>query len=121
MDEKKKSKLSVWALLFFIALIAICVMGIFLYKLSAEKNIEVERTESLNKQITHLQSRAEVLENTLNQISALINDVMTNSGDQVEEVQEPTEEVAETVNEIIEDENVEEENLGMESEETEQV
>lgn len=123
MSENTKSKMNVWAVLFVIALIVICGMGIYIYKISAEKQIEIDKTESLNNQITHLQARSDILEDTLNKISVMINEVMTNP---TENTQEPVQEISgeesgeEVVVEPVEsgnvEENVEIENSGEEVE-----
>lgn len=122
MSENTKSKMNVWAVLLVIALIVICGMGIYIYKISAEKQIEIDKTESLNNQITHLQARSEILEDTLNKISVMIDEVMTNP---TENTQEPVQEISgeESGEEVVEpvesgnvEENVEIENSGEEVE-----
>ena len=43
MEEKKNSKNSILVVLLGIALIAIIIMGVFIYKLTNERNIEIQR------------------------------------------------------------------------------
>ena len=88
-EDKKKGKFNVTALLLCIALVVICIMGIYIYQLSVEKAIVTRRAESLNTQIANLEGRSKYLEGVLDQISSLVDEAMgraeKDSGDSVAE------------------------------------
>lgn len=68
MEEKKSSKSSILVVILGIALIAIIIMGVFIYKLTNERNIEIQRA-------TDLQAEANDLNNTVSELQAKIDKV----------------------------------------------
>ena len=67
MEEKKVTKISLSTFLLILAIIAIIVMGIFIYKLNNDKTIEIQKStelqakvNSLNRIVSELQEKNDV-------------------------------------------------------------
>lgn len=56
MKDNNGKKINVITVLFIISLIAIIIMGVFIYKISNEKNLEAKKTIELQAQIDNLTS-----------------------------------------------------------------
>lgn len=69
MNEKKEIKISLSAIIIIIAVILICIMGVFLYKLNDEKITEEEKNEGLNNEIAALKNETSK-ESTTNETSS---------------------------------------------------
>ena len=74
MEEKNTTKISLSTFLLIIAIIAIIVMGIFIYKLNNEKNIETQKSADLQAQVSSLNSTINSLQSKINTISETVND-----------------------------------------------
>lgn len=73
MEEKKTIKISVSTFFLIIAIIAICVMGFFIYKLNNDKLIEQRKSSELQSQVTSLNGNVNELQGKINSISSTIN------------------------------------------------
>lgn len=73
MEEKKTIKISVSTFFLIIAIIAICVMGFFIYKLNNDKLIEQRKSSELQSQVTSLNGTVSELQGKINSISSTIN------------------------------------------------
>lgn len=69
--EEKKINLS--TALIIIALVVMIVMGIFIYKINNEKNIEVQKNADLQQQVSSLNNTINSLQEKLNTISETVN------------------------------------------------
>ena len=69
MEEKKATKISLSTFLLFIAIIAIIVMGVFIYKLNNEKTIETQKSIKLQSQVNGLKETVSDLQGKINGIS----------------------------------------------------
>ena len=47
MKENENGSINIMSLLLFIALVIIVIMGVFMFKISNEKDIEVKKSEAL--------------------------------------------------------------------------
>ena len=74
MEEKNTTKISLSTFLLIIAIIAIIVMGIFIYKLNNEKTIETQKSADLQAQVSSLNSTVNNLQSKINTISETVND-----------------------------------------------
>lgn len=72
--EKENKNGSASTLLLVIAIIVIAVMGVYIYKLNNEKNEEIQKSESLQTQVSSLNSTVSELQGKLDTISETIND-----------------------------------------------
>jgi len=73
MEEKKASKISLSTIFLIIAIIAIIVMGLFLYKLNNDKASEIQKSAELQSQINSLNETVSDLQGKLDIISETIN------------------------------------------------
>lgn len=69
MEEKKTTKISLSTFFLIIAIIAICVMGFFIYKLNDDKTKATEQVSELNNQITSLENSVSSLQGKIDTIS----------------------------------------------------
>ncbi len=69
MEEKKTTKISLSTFFLILAIIAICVMGFFIYKLNDDKTKESEKVSELNKQITSFENTVNSLQEKIDTIS----------------------------------------------------
>jgi len=74
MKEKNDTKISLSTFLLIIAIIAIIVMGVFIYKLNNEKNIEIQKSADLQTQVSSLNNTVNSLQSKINTISETVND-----------------------------------------------
>lgn len=73
MEEKKTTKISLSTFLLILALIIIIVMGIFIFRLNNEKNIEIQKTTELQAQVNSSNGSLGDLQEKINTISATVN------------------------------------------------
>lgn len=73
MEEKKAKKISISTIFLILAIIAMIVMGIFIYKLNNEKTSEIQKStelqelvNSLNETVSDLQGKIDSISNTIN-------------------------------------------------------
>ena len=77
MKEKDAIKISLSTYLLVIAIFAIIVMGVFIYKLNNDKNIEIKKSADLQAQVSNLSSTASNLQSKINTISETVNSPST--------------------------------------------
>ena len=77
MEEKKGNKLLAFFLI--IAIIAICIMGYFIYKLNTEKSAEIQKSTDLQSQVNSLNDTVSNLQTKINTINETINDNTINT------------------------------------------
>ena len=80
MEEKKVVHAGITGCLLVIAIIAVALEGVFIWKLNSEKKDDVKKFESyqqeinnLSKKNSELQNQIAELQNTLNKISGIVN------------------------------------------------
>ena len=73
MEEKNVTKISLSTFLLIIAIIAIIVMGVFIYKINNEKTLASNKIKELNYQINNLQTTIESLQGKIENVSNIIN------------------------------------------------
>ena len=69
MEEKKSIKVSLSTFFLIVAIIAIGVMGYFIYKLNDDKTKETEKVSELNNQVTSLENQVDSLKEKIDTIS----------------------------------------------------
>lgn len=67
--ENETKKISLSTFLLILAVIIIAIMGVFIFKLNNEKNIEIQKTTELQAQLNNLSSTVSNLQNKINTIS----------------------------------------------------
>lgn len=77
MEEKNVIKVSVSSLLLFIAVVIIVIMGIFIFKLNKENDIETQKANELKTQVGILNNTVDNLQGKLNTISETVNSTTT--------------------------------------------
>lgn len=73
MEEKKITKISLSTFFLILAIIAIVVMGVVIYKLNNEKTVEVQKTTELQAQVNSLNGTISDLKGKITTISEIIN------------------------------------------------
>ena len=73
MDEKNVTKISLSTFFLILAIIALIVMGVFIYKLNNEKTIETQKSANLQEQFNSLNGALSDLQEKINSISNTIN------------------------------------------------
>ena len=73
MEEKNVAKISLSTFLLILAIIAIIVMGIFIYKLNNDKAAEIQKSTELQAQVNNLNGTVSDLQGKINNISETIN------------------------------------------------
>ena len=73
MEEKNVTKISLSTFLLIIAIIAIIVMGIFIYKLNNDKTAEIQKSTELQSQVNSLNGTVSDLQEKINKVSETIN------------------------------------------------
>ena len=69
MEEKKTTKISLSTFFLILAIIAICVMGFFIYKLNDDKTKATEKVSELNNQVAKLENSMDNSQEKVNKIS----------------------------------------------------
>ena len=75
MEEKKTIKISMSTFFLIIAIIAICVMGFFIYKLNDEKNTATEQLTTLNSKSANTENKKSITEDNTNKTSNTQNSI----------------------------------------------
>ena len=73
MEEKKATKISLSTFLLIIAIIALIIMGVFIYKLNIDKTTEIQKSSELQNQVNSLSGTVNDLQGKINSISETIN------------------------------------------------
>lgn len=73
MEEKNVTKISLSTFFLILAIIAIIVMGIFIYKLNNDKTAEIQKSTELQAQVDSLNRTVSDLNGKMNAISETIN------------------------------------------------
>ena len=73
MEEKNTTKISLSTFLLIIAIIAIVIMGVFIYKLNKDKTAEIQKSTELQSQVNSLNGTVSDLQGKINNISKTIN------------------------------------------------
>ena len=73
MEEKNVTKISLSTFFLILAIIAIIVMGIFIYKLNNDKTAEIQKSTELQSQLNSLNGTVSDLQGKINSISNTIN------------------------------------------------
>lgn len=73
MEEKNVTKISLSTFFLILAIIAIIVMGVFIYKLNNDKTAEVQKSTELQAQVNSLNGTVRDLQGKINNISETIN------------------------------------------------
>lgn len=73
MEEKNVSKISLSTFFLILAIIAIIVMGIFIYKLNKDKTAEIQKSTELQSQVNSLNGTVSDLQGKIDNISNTIN------------------------------------------------
>lgn len=73
MEEKNITKISLSTFLLIIAIIAIIVMGIFIYKLNNDKTTEIQKSTELQSQVSSLSGTVNNLQGKIDNISNITN------------------------------------------------
>jgi len=73
MKENENGSINIMSLLLIIALVIIVIMGVCMFKLSNEKQIEVQKSESLQAEVNSLKNNINDLQGKIDTISATIN------------------------------------------------
>lgn len=85
MEEKNVTKISLSTFLLIIAIIAIIVMGIFIYKLNNDKTTAIQKSYELQSQVNNLNGTIGDLQVKSNNISEIANDEKANTSEKNEE------------------------------------
>ena len=78
MEEKNVTKINLSTFFLILAIIAIIVMGVFIYKLSNDKTAEIQKSTELQSQVNSLNGTVSDLQGKINSISQTINSNTSN-------------------------------------------
>ena len=78
MEEKNVTKISLSTFFLILAIIAIIVMGIFIYKLNNDKTAEIQKSTELQSQVNNLNGTVSDLQGKINSISQTISSNTSN-------------------------------------------
>ena len=73
MEEKKVTKISLSTFFLILAIIAIIVMGIFIYKLNNDKTVEIQKSTELQAKVNSLNGTVSNLQEKINKLSETVN------------------------------------------------
>lgn len=73
MEEKKVTKISLSTFFLILAIIAIIVMGIFIYKLNNDKTVEIQKSTELQAKVNSLNGTVSELQEKINKVSETVN------------------------------------------------
>lgn len=73
MEEKNTTKISISTFFLILAIIAIIVMGVFIYKLNNDKKAEIQKSDELQTQVNTLNGTVSNLQGKIESISRTIN------------------------------------------------
>ena len=89
MEEKNVTKISLSTFFLILAIIAIIVMGVFIYKLNNDKTAEIQKSTDLQAQVNSLNGTVSDLQGKINSISETIQDKSTTSDTPKNEINNP--------------------------------
>ncbi len=75
MEEKESTKVSLSTFLLVLAVLAIIMMGLFIYKLNVEKTAEIKKSTELQTQVNNLNTTINTLNGTINDLQGKINSI----------------------------------------------
>lgn len=78
MEEKNNKKTGILIFLLVIALIALAVMGVFIYKLNNDKKAEIQKSTELQGKVDDLNNTVSDLQGKINTISETLNNDNSN-------------------------------------------
>lgn len=73
MEEKNVTKISLSTFFLILAIIAIIIMGIFIYKLSNDKTTEIQKSTELQAQLNVLNGTVNELQDKINKVSETVS------------------------------------------------
>ena len=73
MEEKNATKISLSTFFLILSIIAIIIMGIFIYKLNNDKTTEIQKSTELQAQVNSLNGTVSDLQGKIDNISKTIN------------------------------------------------
>lgn len=73
MEEKNVTKISLSTFFLILAIIAIIIMGVFIYKLNNDKTAEIQKSTELQLQVNSLNGTVSDLQGKINKVSETIN------------------------------------------------
>lgn len=73
MEEKKVTKISLSTFFLILAIIAIIVIGIFIYKLNNDKTVEIQKSTELQAKVNSLNRTVSKLQKKINKVSETVN------------------------------------------------
>ena len=97
MEEKNVIKISLSTILLIFAIIIIAIMWGVIFKLSSEKNVEIQRATELETQVMNLNSTVNNLQEKINKVSETINSENTTNVEKNYVVEHPTNNESTTV------------------------
>ena len=83
MEEKNVTKISLSTFLLILAIIAIAVMGIVIYKLNNDKTAEIQKSTELQSQVNSLSSTVNDLQSKIDKVSETVNSSSSSSNNKV--------------------------------------
>lgn len=83
MEEKKVTKISLPTFFLILAIIAIIIMGVFMYKLNNDKIEEIQKSTELQAQVNNLNGTIIDLQGKINTISETINSNNSNENNTI--------------------------------------
>ena len=101
MEEKKVTKISLSTFFLILAIIAIIIMGFFIYKINNDKNAEIKKSTELQSQVNDLNGTVSNLQGKIDSISETIN---PNSSSKTENLKNSNE--TSSKNETLEEANI---------------
>ena len=87
MKEKNVTKISLSTFLLIIAIVAIILMGLLIYKLNTDKTAEIQKSTEFQSQVISLNKTVTDLQEKMNSISDIANNANSNTTEKNEEKQ----------------------------------
>ncbi len=89
MEDKKTTKISLSTFFLILAIIAIILMGVYIYKLNNDKTAEIQKSTELKAQVNNLNGTVSQLQGKLDSISnTLVSNTSTTSNNSSKELTE---------------------------------
>lgn len=85
MEEKKVTKISLSTFLLMLAIIAIIVMGIFIYKINNDKTTKINEAIKLQSQVNNLNVTVSELQEKINKVSETVSTENTPKGNSADD------------------------------------
>ena len=88
MEDKKTTKISLSTFFLILAIIAIILMGVYIYKLNSDKTAEIQKSTELQAQVNNLNGTVSQLQGKLDSISnTLASNTTNNSGKELSDTE----------------------------------